>query len=424
MHIQRFTIPVIRGILQRIALAGAVMVLGAAGPVTTIQAGSFFATDVFAEPDDVFHVHGYTGAGGELTVTLCIDPDSLNKTEMLTSIDNVVRTLNELAPTTGNIKLGAENNVPVGEFDFESTLLHEVDHCLGLGHTNNSTESGLSCLTSGFNCTVCDDCERDFTKSIEGVDTEFDLNDGADNVIGTSDDQRGDDINLNWFRKSNNNPFTIAATVDADTYSVDLGDLPGDEFSVSASRCVSNEVLGQCDTEAVMKQGTFSDEAQRTLGHDDVVMFRYARSGLDEDAGTGDDYTWTLDFIGETTDCDIVISIEPDVGFALCNSAATNISGPDHWRMVDGLAKFDSSVNWFFNDVSNSDCSVGENLVLDGENITTTEEFVACNTITVTNTTIAAGGDVTFRAGQRVILGEGFKVDGGLIDVEIDPTIN
>ena len=44
--------------------------------------------------------------------------------------------------------------------------------------------------------------------------------------------------------------------------------------------------------------GTASDEAQRTLGHDDVATLRLGMAGLDEVAGTSDDYTLTLTFCG------------------------------------------------------------------------------------------------------------------------------
>ncbi len=105
----------------------------------------------------------------------------------------------------------------------------------------------------------------------------------ADGISGSSDDIRDDDDNLHWFRKSNNNPFTIAATVDASTYSRNLGDLPGGHsFAANADRTVGTLLGAVANTEAVMQQGTYIDEAQRTLGHDDVATLRYAMSGINE----------------------------------------------------------------------------------------------------------------------------------------------
>ena len=91
---------------------------------------------------------------------------------------------------------------------------------------------------------------------------------------GSSDDVRGDDANLHWFRMANNNPFTLATTVDSTTYARDISALPGsDLFAVNGDRTVA-ALLGFANTEAVMQQGQYSDEAQRELTHDDVATLR------------------------------------------------------------------------------------------------------------------------------------------------------
>ena len=149
-----------------------------------------------------------------------------------------------------------------------------MGHCLGLAHPNLASESGLT------------GSDQNYTRSTDGANDVFDLDDGTDNVIGSSDDIRGDDVNLHWFRKLNNNPFTIAPTVDSTTYSRDLADLPmGHSFAANADRNVANELLVP-NTEAVMQQIIVGNEARRQLSHDDVATLSYGMAGLDETEGT------------------------------------------------------------------------------------------------------------------------------------------
>ena len=67
-----------------------------------------------------------------------------------------------------------------------------------------------------------------------------------------------------------------------------------------------------------------------------------------------------------------------------------------------------------------------EDLLLEGEILTGTETFETCGEIVTGNgLTIAAGAEVTFRAGDRIVLDNGFSVeDGASIRAEIDPSIS
>lgn len=268
--------------------------------VPRVYSGAFRFSDLMGV-DVVTHPRGYNGAGGTVRVSIGIDPTSTHAGEMVQSIQNVVDTINALVPTVGNLHGGTR--ALKGRYDFESVALHEVLHSLGLDHPNFGNKSGRG-------------SERNYTAATKGRNRGLDLNSGRDGVIGSNDDERGDDVNLNWFRRSNNNPFTMASVVDSTTCSRDAADLPAEHtFSSNGGRAVAG-LFGATDTEAVMQQGAVRGEVQRALTHDDVATLRYAMSGLDERAGTRDDYKIVLAHVGLTTSADIVLDFDDRVAFA------------------------------------------------------------------------------------------------------------
>jgi hypothetical protein len=361
-------------------LAAALLTLATA---SVAHAGAFIGAGETFGPDMILHSKGYTGTGGALQISVCLDPSTPNAAAVEQAVRNIVITYNALSPTTGNLVSGAGNNIPANQIDFESVALHELGHCLGLAHPNLGSESGLF----GSNA--------EFTRSTNGADNVYDLDDGPDDVIGTSDDVRGDDVNLHWFRTANNDPFTIDATVDATTYSRDLADLPGGHlFAASASRDVA-AALGVPNTEAVMQQGTSVDEAQRRLAHDDVATLRYAESGVDETAGTGDDYTITLTYVGVTNACDIPIYFTGATSFASC-STSFNLIGGNHWRILGSAMYFNEDVNWFFNDVDACTDAANDGVPCDDTNPCTESDIcqgLACTGTTLPNGTPCGDGD-------------------------------
>lgn len=467
------------------------------GPAPS-TAGTFIFSGESNGVDIVTHPTGYDGTGGTVTVTVCIDPASPNAADMEIPVQNIVATLNGLQPTTGNVVSGGDNNVPATSVDFESVALHEVGHCIGMGHPNLASESGLS------------DPDANGTKSTDGADDAFDPGAGTDGVHGSSDDLRDDDVNLHWFRTSNNNPFTLASIVDSTTYARDTGDLPsGHDFAANAGRDVAGLLLGSSDTEAVMQQGTFGDEAQRTLGHDDVATLAYGMSGLDELQGTSDDYTIDLSYSGLTDSCDVVLKFDDaETGFAVCKTSGISFPSPhsDHVVLTDAKAFFNTGFNWFFNDqaIGSATLSVRKKTLPDGDTtdfaftgdvagtieddqllsesvpagtysstetvpsgwslvtircddgdstgdvgtatatfevasdeavtctftncsdsvqsfrdvsgqtVSTAETFEACDTLSAGNFTVEApNGDVTFQAGKKIVLENGFAVESG-----------
>jgi subtilisin-like proprotein convertase family protein len=103
-----------------------------------------------------------------------------------------------------------------------------------------------------------------------------------------------------------------------------------------------------------MQQGQSFDEAQRTLGHDDVATLGYGRSGVDEVAGTGDDYTTTLVYQGVTTSgCDLTVSVDANTGFASCSVGLAFVGGGDHFRITSGTVRLNNATNWYYNQTPN-----------------------------------------------------------------------
>lgn len=326
------------------------VVLVLSNSVRTAEAGFVLAGEEGFGVDLVTHVMGYDGSVDVINITVGIDPTSAFVTEMQIPVQNVISIWNGLVPTTGNLQTA---NVPSGSFDFESVLLHEMGHALGLGHPNLASESG----ELGAN--------QDYTKSTVGANNMFDLNPGADGVIGSADDLRGDDVNLNYFNRSTNDPFDtgLPGVIDSTTYSRDLADLPlGDNYAANAGRVVAAH-LGYGDTESVMQQGQFDTEAQRTLAAEDVAHIRYAMSGLDEIQGTADDYIFMLQFAGETTLADIVLDFDNDqsFGFAATTFEVSSEIIANHIAITEASIAFNDGsgllpfpiddFTWFFNDV-------------------------------------------------------------------------
>jgi len=331
------------GLFSALAFITSILVCTNVHPGTYIFAGESYGADLVTHPSD------YNGTGGTLTVRVCIDPTSTNASSMELSVKNIINEYNRLQPTTGNLQLGGSNNIASNEVDFESVALHEIGHCIGMAHVNAASGSGLI----GSN--------QNYTKATDGANNTFNINPGADGIIGSSDDVRGDDVNMHWFQKGVNNPFTIATTVDSSTYSINLAHLPtGHNFAVNADRTVAG-TLGAANTEAVMQQGSFYDEAQRLLTHDDVATLRYAASGLDENADTGDDYTIQLEYGGvSTSNCDVKLDFDNDqTGFAVCGTSGWYVPGSsDHFRIIAANIYFNTGFNWFYNNISNNQSPV------------------------------------------------------------------
>lgn len=302
----------------------------------TCDGGTFIFANESNGIDTITHPKGYYGWRSTLRVSVCIDPRSPHALEMIDPVRNAVSTYNALVPTTGNLRVGAANDVPPAHVDFQSMVMHELGHCVGLGHPNAASESGLP------------GSARNYTRATPGPNGVWDVALGPDGIPGSDDDLRGDDLNLHWFRIATNDPFDIAPVVDKTTYSRNLADLPASHlFAANADRTVGI-ALGVPNTEAVMQQETFSDEAQRELAHDDVATLRLGFSGLDMVEGTFDDYDLALEYVGLTAECDVPLAFDDArTGFAECVVGGYFINSK-HIRIGAASIAFNGGFNWFF----------------------------------------------------------------------------
>lgn len=324
-----------------------VLVVAAASLAGSAYAASYtFANE--ADPNIITHPSGYTGVGGQLNVNVCIVPGTPNAADMEVPVQNIVRTWNRQRPTTNNLQGGISG----GQVDFESIALHELGHCIGLAHPNLATESGVAAA------------DRDYTRSTNGADNLFNLNAGGDGARGSNDDLRGDDGNLHWYNSFLNDPFdpNLLPVIDSTTYRRTTDALPvGDEYVSNADRTVSAlPRYNQPNTEAVMQQGSFAGELQRSLAADDVVGIRLAQSGLDEIQGGADDYTVNLVYQGQAVaPCDVNVSFDnAETGFAVCavrGGVDRNIS---HAVIFEANTYFNTGFNWFYNTVSNAEANL------------------------------------------------------------------
>ena len=304
-------------------------------------AGAFLFANS-SQRNRITHPMGYTGASGQhLIITVGILPTSQHADAMVIPVQNCVRTWNKLHGTMPNVFRGAASDVPGSSFDFESVLLHEMGHALGMAHPNLGTESGLE---SQF---------QDYTKSTLGANGSYDLNTGGDGVQGSRLDMRGDDLPLLWFHKATNDPFSLGAVVDVTTYSQNLADLPpGDNYAANGGLAVSG-LLGYPSSEVVLQQGTRAGEAQRTLTPGCIAVVRLALTGFDRIQGTPDDYTFELQYVGVTTNADITVGFDDsETSFAVSEVSATVPRG-DHYVLTDAIIYFNTTWNWYFNTVPN-----------------------------------------------------------------------
>ena len=335
-----------------------------------LHAGAFLRGNTGAA-DRITHAKGYPAVsnpvGANYVVTVCLDPVT-TPVQAEQSVRNAVAEFNRLQ--------GSGNNVVTGnsQADFESMLMHELGHCMGLDHNTLGPSELATVGACDFDpMTAPPDCFAssqifstialpDPTPPIVNGDA-YNTDDGIDNVRGSRDDVRSDDVNRHWFRVGVNDPFAaLPATVDQATYSISPASLPVGhlfaEVASSHSPCSpgaaanTSALRGQGTTGAVMMPVLCINNFVRDLSRDDEATLRIARSGYNGTAGNTDDYTWTMQYAGRTTACDIPISLVPDdqTGFAQCSvGLAIPGNGSGDAVITSGNIIARASIAWFYN---------------------------------------------------------------------------
>lgn len=317
----------------------AIILVLAGSLASEAMGGTFLFAESNSNADIIVHPTGYDGSGGTLSIEVCIATSSESQSDLEIPVQNAIATWNAFDPSNTNVTR-SDSELASNEFDVESVLLHEMGHCIGLSHPNLGNESGVATA------------DRDYAKTLKGGDDNFNLGIGGDGVRGTRDDQRGDDVNLNWFRIGSNDPFLYESEIDLDTYSNDLADLPGAHAFVEIAAYDVSQLRSEGSGEGVMNQGTFNQETQRQIHNEDATTFRIGMSGADENQGTADDYDIELVYGGVADGCDITIEMTGN-GFGVCNVSGTSGSLPaNHIRIISGTITLGSTanVNWYFND--------------------------------------------------------------------------
>jgi hypothetical protein len=334
-------------------VVGLASVLGVMNMTPRVQAFSYLFTGAKYE-DIVTHATGYSGCGCQLYVTVGIDPTSLYVDEMQLMTQNVIRTWNKQTPVARNLIY--DPAIQPDQFDLESILLHEMGHAVGLNHPNLGVEGGG--LPNSQRLAMSTFGQNGYFQSVDEQSPEYaGIKDG---ILGSHDDYRGDDGNLNYFHIHTNDPFAFEEVVDSTTYSRDLADLPYDHLYSAVGSSQVGLALGYSATQSVMHQVFSPGYRQRELSYDDVAGIKYAQSGLDHLAGTDDDYRVTLIYTGVDSEADIRVNygaLEPSsTVLANTETLGAYIPGTGNGQVAVLSAEIQPSTttNWFFNQDSNA----------------------------------------------------------------------
>lgn len=303
------------------------MVLGCALLASTAGAGVFKGTvfcsgtaacaaehpasngAVIINPYGITHAVTFQDAGGTLQpIRICVA--DVAGSDLVKAAEWAVGKWNDFFPALHNcagcktwLEAEATQSVTV---NFAGVLLHELGHCaMGLQHDSLIIDADGNGVRES----------TDYTISYGGG--AFGLNDGADNVRGSKDDDQdaqGGFIAevVHWFTKADNDPINSSVfLIDSLTYSRSFSDFAASGSSYSANANVGvAALLGQRNTQSVM--GRLSrGMAVFDLSPDDVQTVTMARTGLDRLTGTADDYSVVLQIVDCANPHELTIQLGP-----------------------------------------------------------------------------------------------------------------
>ncbi len=212
------------------------------------SAGVFMGASSTSFPTGVIsHPEGYIGSSTTaITNKVCFNPATLpsgtTEAQVDATIAKAVATWNAQRYGTDNYQFSGNNDVGAAQYDFESAVLHEIDHCVGLGHPTIAV--GTSGITANATATRPD------------AGNSYDLDDGADNIYGSRDDLRGDNTNLYWFYISSNDPLAYPSIIDTTTFT-----------QATCSTPSGQHLAGQCEFQRDRSAGLFQCACEHDLGY-------------------------------------------------------------------------------------------------------------------------------------------------------------
>lgn len=317
-------------------------------------AGAFVGPTEIA-PNWITH-QNYTGVGGQQSdVTVCVDI-SVNPELAIAAepaIHNVIATYNRFhGRADHSFAYWPDSSADATRPDFETVLLHEFMHALGLDHPQHANDP------SGAGAYV-----YDATRSTDGANNLLDHLGDADGIPGSADDQRGDDLSLNWYVSGVNDPGVVPAVVDRSTMTRELSGLPAGHSFVANGNADVMAALGYPNSESAAHQGYEMGQVQRHLHSEDIAALRLARAGIDGIAGTADDYFHEARYVGrmnnpQGSECRIVVRFVPETSFAATFVGLTPIVD-GHLRLIfPTRIRFNPEVDWYFTPGPNTEMQI------------------------------------------------------------------
>jgi hypothetical protein len=254
----------------------------------------------------IVHPPGYTGTQTSVPVRICLNPADA---QLEAPLQRAIELWNGLVALDGALTTGfhpgtcrhcyvwedGADPFPADPQYALTTLLHELGHCaMGLDHVNRLWDVAWDGVFE----------DTSFTRSANAAAQANALDAGLDGYRGNRDDYHAGlsgnpAVSVSWYRTSDNNPHLAdGAVIQTPTYTRNRSTLPGSDTWPESGNEVAGIVRGFLRTQSVMYSGIARKGLYVGLSADDVHMVRMGMTGPDLLAGTADDYTISLSYVG------------------------------------------------------------------------------------------------------------------------------